>query len=73
MVILDMLMEPGMNGYETYRRISEFLPHQKAIIASGFSDGINVKLAQSLGAGAYVKKPYTLDELAVAVRRELSR
>jgi len=29
--------------------------------------------AQGLGAGAYVKKPYTKEKLGLAVRKELDR
>jgi DNA-binding response OmpR family regulator len=32
-----------------------------------------VKQALELGAGAYIKKPYALKEIAAAVRNELDR
>jgi PAS domain S-box-containing protein len=73
LVILDMVMDPGIDGLETYRRILEMHPRQKAIIASGFSETLRVKEAQRLGAGPYIRKPYTLGKLAEAVRRELDR
>lgn len=72
LVILDMLMEPGLNGLETYEKILEFLPEQKALITSGFSENQDVKRAQKLGAGPYVKKPYTIDALGLAVKKTLS-
>ncbi|MCP4690778.1 MAG: response regulator [Desulfobacterales bacterium] len=73
LVILDMIMDPGMDGLETYKAILEKRPHQKAIIASGFSETERVKDAQKLGAGGYVKKPYTLEKIGIAVRNELTR
>jgi len=73
LLVLDMVMDPGIDGLETYRRILEMHPKQKAIIASGFSETLRVKEAQRLGAGPYVKKPYTLGKLAEAVRKELDR
>lgn len=73
LLLLDMLMEPGMGGYQTYRHIKEFCPEQKALIASGFSESVEVKKAQELGAGAYIKKPYTLQELGIAIKKELHR
>jgi CheY-like chemotaxis protein len=73
LVILDMIMDPGMDGLDTYRRIIEKHPGQKAIIASGFSGTGRVREAQKLGAGAYVKKPYLLEKIGVAVRDELQR
>ncbi|MCX5902554.1 MAG: response regulator, partial [Proteobacteria bacterium] len=73
LVILDMIMDPGIDGFETYRRILEIQPNQKAIIASGFSETGRVKKAQRLGAGAYIKKPYTLENLGMAVKAELAK
>jgi signal transduction histidine kinase/HAMP domain-containing protein len=73
LLILDMIMDPGIDGLETYRQILELHPGQRAIIVSGFTETERVKEAQSLGAGQYIKKPYTLEEIAVAVKVELSR
>jgi signal transduction histidine kinase/CheY-like chemotaxis protein len=73
LLVLDMIMSPGIDGCETYRRIIETLPGQKAVISSGFSESEQVKEAQRLGAGMYIKKPYTLEKLAMTVRRELDR
>jgi PAS domain S-box-containing protein len=71
LIILDMIMDPGIDGLETYKRILELHPSQKAIIASGFSETDRVKEAQRLGAGQYIKKPYTLEKIGIAVREEL--
>jgi CheY-like chemotaxis protein len=73
LILLDMIMDPGMDGLDTYRKILEIHPGQKAIIASGFSETERVKEAQRLGAGQYVKKPYTLEKIGMAVRAELDR
>ncbi|MEN6473089.1 MAG: PAS domain S-box protein [Syntrophaceae bacterium] len=73
LMILDMIMDPGMDGLETYRRVLEIRPKQKAIIVSGFSDTDRVKKAQTLGAGEYVRKPYIIEKLGLAVRKELDR
>jgi PAS domain S-box-containing protein len=73
LVVLDMIMEPGMDGLDTYRQVLEIRPGQKAIIVSGFSETQRVSAAQGLGAGAYVKKPYVIEKLGMAVRKELDR
>ena len=73
LIVLDMIMDPGMNGLETYRRIIEIHPGQKAVIVSGFSETALVRRAQALGAGAYVKKPYLLEKIGMAVWEELNR
>jgi two-component system cell cycle sensor histidine kinase/response regulator CckA len=73
LVLLDMIMDPGINGLETYERIKRIHPHQKAIIVSGFAETGKVKQAQMLGAGEYIKKPFTMEKLARAVREELEK
>ncbi len=73
LIILDMIMDPGMDGLETYRKIAAILPGQRAIIVSGFSESERVIQAQTLGAGTYVKKPFTMERLGLAIRRELDR
>jgi PAS domain S-box-containing protein len=73
LLILDMIMGPGIDGLETYRRILEHHPDQKAVIASGYSETSRVAEMQRLGAGAYIKKPYTIEKLAGIVRSELDR
>jgi two-component system, cell cycle sensor histidine kinase and response regulator CckA len=49
----------------------EIRPHQKAIIVSGFSETERVNRAQALGAGGYLRKPYVLEKLGLAIRKEL--
>jgi CheY-like chemotaxis protein len=72
-LVLDMIMENGFDGLDTYRQIIELHPGQKAVIASGFSETGRVKEAQRLGAGPFVKKPYTLASIGRAIRQELAR
>lgn len=73
LLILDMIMKPGIDGVETYRRISDIAPGQKAILVSGYSETERVVEAQRLGAGEFVKKPVSKQVIASAVRRELDR
>jgi CheY-like chemotaxis protein len=71
LIVLDMIMPPGIDGFETYKRIVNKHPKQKAIIASGFTETERVKKVQQLGAGEYVKKPYTIETIGMAVKTEL--
>jgi two-component system cell cycle sensor histidine kinase/response regulator CckA len=71
--ILDMIMDPGPDGLDTYKMILEKYPDAKAIIASGYSETERVKEAQRLGAGAYIRKPYTMEKIARAVKKELKK
>jgi len=73
LIVLDMVMDPGIDGLETYRRIAANNPGQKAVIASGFSESERVKTLLELGAGAYIQKPYTLEKIGLSVRKELDR
>ncbi len=73
LLLLDMIMLPGIDGLETYRQIIKIAPKQKAIIVSGFSENTKVTEAQKLGTGAFVKKPYSFEELAIAVQKELKK
>jgi CheY-like chemotaxis protein len=73
LVVLDMILGSGLDGLSTYRRILDLNPKQRAIIASGFAETSRVRMALELGAGAYIKKPYSLKEIGTAVRYELDR
>jgi signal transduction histidine kinase/ActR/RegA family two-component response regulator len=73
LILLDMIMAPGINGRETYERILKIHPNQKAVIASGFAETDDVKEAQRLGAGQYIKKPLTLEKIGTAVKDELKK
>lgn len=72
-LVLDMIMEPEMDGLDTYREILAVAPGQKAIIASGFSESQRVLEAQRLGAGRYIRKPYRLEEIGMALREALGK
>jgi two-component system cell cycle sensor histidine kinase/response regulator CckA len=73
LLVLDMVMPPGIDGADTYRRAAELRPGIRAVVVSGFAESDRVRQAQELGAGAYVRKPVTLSQLAHAVRAELDR
>ena len=73
LLLLDMIMDPGMDGLDTYKKIIELHPGQKAIIASGFSETDRVKELQSLGAGTYIRKPLLLEKIGLAVKKELGK
>ena len=72
-LVLDMIMDPGMDGLDTYRKIIEIHPGQKAIIASGFSETDRAKELQRLGAGTYIRKPFLLEKIGIAVKEELEK
>ncbi len=71
LVVLDMIMESSIDGLDTYREILNIHPGTKAIIVSGYSETIRVREAMRLGAGCYLRKPFTIEDLGMAVHREL--
>jgi PAS domain S-box-containing protein len=71
LLVIDMIMDPGLNGMETYEKAIEIHPGQKAIIVSGFSQSDNVAKTQAMGAGQYIRKPYSLHQLGMAVKEAL--
>lgn len=72
LVVLDMIMPPGIDGLETFRRIRGIRPDQKAIIVSGYSRSDRVGDAQRLGASRYLQKPYSLEKISEVVRAALA-
>jgi two-component system cell cycle sensor histidine kinase/response regulator CckA len=58
---------------DTYRDIINIKPGQKAIIVSGFSSTERVGEMQKLGAGRFIRKPYTREAIGRAIREELDK
>ena len=73
LALIDMIMDSGMSGRETYERIIAIHRHQKAIIVSGFAETEDVKKTLELGAGRFLMKPLTLEKLGIAVKKELEK
>ncbi len=71
LLILDMIMDPGIDGFDTYRRVLELHPQQRALLVSGYPETERVRETQRLGAGAYVRKPFTVEKLGFAVHGAL--
>lgn len=71
LLILDMIMDPGMDGLDTYKQILKIHPHQRAVIVSGYSETGRIKEALRLGVCAHIKKPYRMDQLGLTVKEAL--
>jgi len=72
LILLDMIMGDGLNGRETYERILQVKPGQKAIIISGYSRNEDVQQAKTLGISDFLEKPVTLSKLSRAIKLSLS-
>lgn len=72
LVLLDMIMGSGLNGRETYEKILQIRPGQKAIIISGYSQNEEIEKAKALGVSFCLEKPVTIATLGVAVKQALT-
>ncbi len=66
-----MLMSPGHNGRITYEQILKIHPLQKAVIASGFAENEDVRATLAMGVGAFISKPYTLEQIGSIIYKIL--
>lgn len=71
LVLLDMVLESGWDGAETFRRIREVRPDLPVILVTGYAEVSVVAEAQKVGAGPVLRKPLAHGELAEAVRYQL--
>jgi DNA-binding NtrC family response regulator len=72
LLILDMILGEGLTGRQTYAEATKRFPGLKAIIVSGFSADTEVQETQMIGAGHFVKKPFTIQQLGTAIRESLN-
>lgn len=70
LVLLDMVMDPGMDGLETLKQIYSIEPNQKVIIASGYTNSSRIRSALNLGA-VFLHKPYEIKEIAARVEESI--
>nr|NJM04584.1 response regulator [Desulfobacula sp.] len=63
----------SMAGLEAYRMIKRLRPDQKILRAGGYLGPDDMPAAQGLGAVGIVKKPYTILDMAIAIKEELEK
>ena len=72
LIFLDMLMDPGINGLITYKKILQKYPEQKVIIVSGYAEHGLIQKSKELGIKHFLRKPYTITQLGEAVKNALT-
>ena len=70
-VVLDILM-PGMDGIEVLRQIKKTYPKTKVIMLTAVEDDGVKKMATSLGASAYLTKPYSFEDVVSISRKVIN-
>jgi PAS domain S-box-containing protein len=68
LLLTDVLMPGGMNGRELARWASQQCPGLKVLITTGQMEEVAAEPPASSGGFHLLKKPYTKEELAAAVR-----
>ncbi len=71
-VLLDINM-PELDGLSAYRQIAQIYPDTGCIIISAEKDTTTLRNAMSIGVQEYLIKPFTGDELEVAIARVSKR
>ncbi|TKB06052.1 response regulator [Desulforhopalus sp. IMCC35007] len=71
LVLLDMVLKPGINGYQTLKNILEINPQQKAVITSGQLNHPDRDKTRQMGVSQYLAKPVSLSLLARTIQQEI--
>jgi len=71
-VITDQMM-PSMTGEILARELRRIRPDIPIVLCTGFSETIDEDRAMALGIGAFLMKPFSVKELAEALRGVLKR
>ena len=71
-VVLDVNM-PEMNGLAAFKQISQTLPDTGCIIISAEKESETLQEAMSIGIRDYLFKPFTVDQLEMAIENVSAR
>ena len=69
-ILLDVMM-PGMTGEETLAQLRAISPTTAVLLSSGYSQSTLPQRLKELGATGFIAKPYTSDQLHLAIRQYL--
>lgn len=70
LVLSDFMMR-GLDGQQTVHRIRELVPTTKALLMSGYTDGIVVRSDTLAEGTGFIQKPFAGDQLARRIRELL--
>ncbi len=72
LLITDQTM-PGITGVQLVGKARRLRPDLPVLLCTGYSEAVTEETAASLGISEYLKKPVSGEDLAVAVRRALTK
>jgi len=70
-VMLDISMEPGIDGIETLRRIKEIRPELPIIMITGHGEIETAVRTIKMGAYDFIQKPLALEQVLLSVKHGL--
>ncbi|MET3211058.1 UNVERIFIED_CONTAM: two-component system response regulator (stage 0 sporulation protein F) [Paenibacillus sp. PvR008] len=70
LVLLDMKI-PGMDGLEILKHLKTMNPNIKVIMMTAYGELDMIKEATELGALMHFTKPFDIDEMRIAVNKQL--
>ena len=71
LILLDIQMK-RVGGFEVLQHVKEKYPDIKVVMLTGFSEIANAVKAKSMGANAFIGKPYDLHDLLDTIRDVLA-
>ncbi len=72
-ILLDMIMKSGISGAKIYKKLSEINPSQRVLIVSGFSRSDETEKILQFKNTDYIRKPYTIKTLGLALKDLLEK
>jgi two-component system nitrogen regulation response regulator NtrX len=72
LVLLDIWMEPGMDGIETLKNIKHDFPRIPVIMMSGHGNIETAVKSIKLGAFNFIEKPLSIDKLLLVIEQALT-
>jgi len=63
----------GLSGLELIGRLKQIRPSIKAILCTGYAEGLNAEIAGQAGVDAFFQKPVDFQQIAVGLRRIMAR
>lgn len=71
LVLLDMIM-PIMNGKDAFLKLKELNKNCKVIVATGYSDSMDIIQLREMGLSAVIQKPYKMSEISKIIHDVLN-
>ncbi len=73
LVLLDIIMEKGLDGLDVYREINKLCPAQKVVFLSGVGLHNRSDEIQKLGVITLIPKPITRKTIGTAIKKEMAK